>query len=245
MPSPAPAFHLRSPETGTNYPIYVHAPSADDGKGPFPTVLFMDGDDQFRFAAKAYEAARKHQSLPPLILVGVGYGASYGKPGNFRIRDYTPTPLATEGESGKANAFIEFLEKTLWTELKARYPVSDQARGLGGHSLGSLLAVEALFKGSGFFGRILASSPSLWWDDRSVFKTVEALRGKPSVKARLYLSVGLKDSPSMSGDLALLQEDLRQKPFKGLDVIFETFADKDHYNVLPEAFQAGLTALYG
>jgi predicted alpha/beta superfamily hydrolase len=205
----------------------------------------MDGDDQFKYAVGAYQAARKQESVQPLVLVGVGYGASYGKPGNYRIRDYTTTPLQTEGESGQSKAFIAFLEKTLWPELAQRYPLKEETRGIGGHSLGSLLAVAALFEGSGFFDRILASAPSLWWDDRSVFKDVHALHEKKkTLKARLYLSVGLKDSPSMSGDLELLKQLLVDQPFKGLDVISHSFADKDHYNVLPEAFQAGLTALY-
>ncbi len=241
-----PAFLLPSPETGTTYPIYVQTPdAATDGRGPYPTILFMDGDDQFKYAVAAYEAARKNESVQPLNLVGVGYGSSYGKPGNYRIRDYTPSELKTEGESGKAKAFSVFLENTLWPELAKRYSVKEEARGLGGHSLGSLLAVVALFEGTGFFERILASAPSLWWDDRSVFANIEALhKKKKTLEARLYLSVGLLDSPSMSGDLELLKDLLLKDKFHGLDVISHTFADKDHYNVLPDAFQMGLSALY-
>jgi predicted alpha/beta superfamily hydrolase len=205
----------------------------------------MDGDDQFKYAVAAYQAARKAKSVQPLVLVGVGYGASYGQPGNYRARDYTPSEMKTEGETGKAKEFSAFLEKTLWPELAKRYSLKEEARGLGGHSLGSLLAVANLFYGSGFFDRILASSPSLWWQDRSVFGDIKALHEKKkTLKARLYLSVGLKDSESMTGDLERLKQLLLDTPFKGLDVIAHTFADKDHYNVLPDSFQAGLSALY-
>ncbi len=95
-------------------------------------VLFMDGDDQFRFAVAAYRELRAANRVPPLLLAGVGYGASYTKPGNKRIRDYTPTSLATEPESGGADAFLAFLTDTLWPELARRFPLRADERGSAG-----------------------------------------------------------------------------------------------------------------
>ena len=109
---------------------------------PWPAVVFMDGDDQFRFAMEAYRRQRAKLGVRPLLLAGLGYGASYSKPGNRRLRDYTPTALPTEPDSGGADGFLGFLENTLWPELTARYPIFDQVRGLAGHSLGSLLVLH-------------------------------------------------------------------------------------------------------
>jgi predicted alpha/beta superfamily hydrolase len=168
-------------------------------------VMFMDGDDQFRFAVNAYQALRAGSEVPPLLLVGVGYGASYTKPGNRRLRDYTPTQMATEPGSGGADAFLGFLTGTLWPELARRYPLREDVRGLGGHSLGSLLALHALFQRRPFFNRILASAPSLFWDHRALLRHIGRLqRAGVTLSAHLFLGVGENDTPSMTSDLERL-----------------------------------------
>src|SRR4051812_43746924 len=131
-----PAFILRSPQTNTDYRIFVQVP---EEPGPWPAVTFMDGDDQFAAAVDGYTAARKAGQVPPLVLVGVGYGASYMKPANRRGRDYTPIAHSDEPSSGGGEVFLQFLTDTLWPELTQRYTVDPNIRGVAGHSLGSLL----------------------------------------------------------------------------------------------------------
>ncbi len=240
----APTFTLHSPETGTDYPIFMEAPPATE-RGPHPAVLFMDGDDQFKFAVAAYREARAEGAVPPLVLVGVGYGASYTKPANQRLRDYTATAMATETGSGGADAFVKFLSHTLWPELARRVSLRDDVRGLAGHSLGSLVAVHALFQRQPFFNRLLASAPSLWWDHRAPICAVQQLqRTGVALPAKLFLCVGEEDTPSMTDDLTLLEEQLAAQPFPELEVISRRFPQRDHYNVLPDAFRTGLEVLF-
>jgi predicted alpha/beta superfamily hydrolase len=240
-----PAFTLHSPETGTDYAVFLEAPPATE-PGPHPAVLFMDGDDQFKFAVEAYRAARKEGTVPPLVLVGVGYGASYRSPANKRLRDYTASAMATEAGSGGADGFLKFLTATLWPELARRLPLRDDARGLAGHSLGSLAVLHALFQRKPFFNRLLASAPSLWWDNRAPLCHAQELqRTGVALPAKLFLSVGEHDTPSMTGDLTLLEDQLAALPFPKLEITSRRFAQRDHYNVLPDAFRAGLAALFG
>ncbi len=245
MPSPVPAFCLSAPALATEYLIHELAPDPAVEPGPWPAVLFMDGDDQFRFAIAAYAALRAANRVPPLLLAGIGYGASYTRPGNRRLRDYTPTRMATEPGSGGAEAFLAFLADTLWPELARRHPLRDDARGLAGHSLGSLLALHALFQRRPFFNRILASAPSLFWDDRALLCQAARLQRTGVVlPARLVLAVGENDTPSMTGDLAMLEAQLAAQPFPQLEVISRHFPGRDHYNVLPDAFREGLQQLF-
>jgi uncharacterized protein len=238
-----PAFTLHSPQTGTDYWIYLEAPSASES-GPHPVMLFLDGDDQFRFAVAAYRELRAANRVPPLVLAGVGYGASYLKPANKRLRDYTPTAMATEPGSGGADAFIAFLAETLWPELARRHALRADARGLAGHSLGSLTVLHALFQRKPFFNRFLASAPSLWWDDRALLCAAQQLqRTGVALAARLFLCVGEEDTPSMTGDLELLEQQLSALPFPELETISRRFPQRDHYSALPDAFQTGLVAL--
>ncbi|MEO6004135.1 MAG: alpha/beta hydrolase-fold protein [Opitutus sp.] len=245
-----PAFKLSSQGTGTEYHIYVATPKESSTPATpaesWRTILFMDGDDQFAAAVEAYQELRKADAVPPLLLVGVGYDASYMKPGNRRGRDYTPTFHSDEPSSGGAAAFLRFLQMELWPELARRYPVRADERGIGGHSLGSLLVLDALLQEPPFFSRFLASAPSIWWDNRSVLQLVGARHARnPRVDGRLYLSVGGKDSASMTSDLKLLEEDLSTSPFSGLTTVTQRFPKRNHFNVIPDAFRAGLKALYG
>lgn len=242
--SAQPGFHL--PWNGTDYHVFLVAPDMRHEPGPWPVLVFMDGDDQFRFGLDAYRQLRGRNEVPPLLLVGVGYGASYTKPGNRRLRDYTPTALATEPDSGGADRFLQFLSDVLWPTLIHRHPVSEDWRGLAGHSLGSLLALHALFQLRPFFNRILASAPSLFWDGRALLCQADRLqRTGAALPARLFLAVGENDSPSMTFDLEMLEQQLAARPFPQLQVISQRFSERDHYNVLPAAFAAGLRALFG
>lgn len=240
-----PTFTLSSPETGTEYHLFVVAPRGS-GKARYPAMLFLDGDNQFSSAVTAYQKLRRAKRVPPLLLVGVGYGAGYGKPANQRGRDYTPTAHSDEPTSGGADAFLRFVTHTLWPELQRRYPVHEEVRGIGGHSLGSLFVLHALWRRPVFFTHYLASAPSIWWDDRSILKIAARRRSRSTaLRGNLFLSAGEKESESMLVDLARLEHQLAAKPFRGLRVASHRFPGRNHYNVLPDAFRAGLIELFG
>jgi predicted alpha/beta superfamily hydrolase len=244
MPLPPTAFRLSA--LNAEYWIYEVVPDDRAEPGPWPAVIFLDGDDQFHFAVEAYGTLREKGEVPPLLLAGIGYGASYTKPGNRRLRDYTPTPMATEPDSGGADAFLAFLTGTLWPELARLHPLREDARGIAGHSRGSLLALHALFQRRPFFNRVLASAPALFWDQRVLLCQADRLqRTGAALPARLFLAVGENDTPSMTGDLEMLEAQLAARPFPQLAVSSRRFAGRDHYNVLPDAFTAGLQALFG
>ena len=234
-----PAFKLTSPQTGTEYWIHVSVPTS---AGLWPAVLCMDGDFVFNGPVDLGPALAR----TPALLVGVAYGAGFGSAKNKRGRDYTPVAHADEPSSGGADAFLKFLTDTLWPELAKRYPVNPAVRGIAGHSLGSLLVLHALFQPKPFFTHHLASAPSIRWADRAILQQAAELRAKQSIlPGKLFLSVGDEDTDSMTGDLKLLEQQLAAKPFAQLEIISRRFPGKDHYNVVPEAFETGLAALFG
>lgn len=243
-----PAFTLRCAENNTDYWIYTHGADNEPhpSPAPLPAVLFMDGDDQFAPAVAAYTKLRSTNAVRPLLLVGVGYGASYTKPANRRGRDYTPVAHSDEPTSGGAQVFLKFLVATLWPELGRRYAIDNEIRGIAGHSLGSLLVLYALFQTQPFFTHHLASAPSVWWADRDILRHAERLRDRQAqLPAELFLGVGERDSESMTKDFELLKNQLTARPFERLHMNSKTFPQRDHYNVLPDAFGAGLNELFG
>ncbi|HEY4299294.1 MAG TPA: alpha/beta hydrolase-fold protein [Candidatus Didemnitutus sp.] len=235
---PKPTFKLPSPETGTEYWIWVESVGA--GTGPRFPMLFLDGDDQFGPAVTAAEKEMTAASRP-LLLIGVGYGASYGKPANKRGRDYTPTRHSDEPASGGADRFALFIENTLWPELSRRYPLDPASRAIGGHSLSSLFGLYALFQPRPFFTHVLASAPSIWWDDRSILAQLAKLRDRQvQLPGRLFLGVGEDDSVSMTKDLNLLLQQFEARPLAGLEIAYRRYPGLNHYNSLPAIFAAGI-----
>jgi predicted alpha/beta superfamily hydrolase len=243
---PITGLDLPSRLTGTTYRLLVPAGAPAAGANePRPLVLVMDGDDQFGAALAAYQKLRATGRVPALLPVGIGYGAGYRQSANKRMRDYTPTAMAGETGTGGAERFRQALRDEIIPFLAQRFAVSPQDRGITGHSLGSLFGLYAFFHREPLFPRCLASSPSIWYDDRSVLKLeAEFAHTRPTLPGRLFLSVGEEDSPSMTGDLTLLEDALAARPYPGLTVINRRFSQRDHYNVLPDAFEAGLAALY-
>jgi len=238
-----PTFYLSGPGA-TRYAIYVEVPRGLRAGKTAPAIAWMDGDMLFAPAVKTYREMEAAGEIAPLFLIGVGYGAGFGKPGNERLRDYTPTALKTEPGSGGAAAFHTFLTATLWPELAQRYPIDSHLRGLAGHSLGSLLVLYALFQPKPFFNRFMASAPSIWWDDRAILHHAAALQATGvSLPARLHLSSGAEDTESMTGDLVLMERQLALHPFPLLEVASTRYLERDHYNVIPDATRGGLKFL--
>jgi len=241
-----PAFISRCRETGTDYAIYIDAADPSGLHGPMTAVLLMDGDYLFDAAVAASRPLVEAGRIPPVAVVGVGYGAGFGAPGNHRGRDYTPTASTDEPSSGGADGFLGYLSGTLWPELARDLPLREDCRAIAGHSLGSLLALHALFQPRPFFDLALASAPSIWWDNRSILGLAASLRSRQSeLSGSLYLGVGSEDTPSMTADLDALEKQLGERPFEGLRVISERFPGRDHYDVVPLTLAAGLASLMG
>ncbi len=253
MPKPPPlttakrAFTSKSAALKTDYVIYTHTPDPETEPGPWPAVVFLDGDYVFDEAVKACAALREAGKIPPVAIVAIGYGKGFGSPLNHRGRDYTQTCVAEmEPSSGGAEGFLDYLTGTLWPELEQRYPLDRAKSVLAGHSLGGLFALYALFQPKPFFGRVLAGAPSIWWADRSLLAMIAKLRDEQStLQAEVFLGAGADETESMIGDLDLLRKQLAARPFDGLTVTEEVFPGRDHYNVTPDLFRAGLTALLG
>jgi predicted alpha/beta superfamily hydrolase len=92
-----------------------------------------------------------------------------------RSFDLTPPPQPTTTAAaaaagyGGADIFLDFIEETVKPAVKARFPrVNVTREALFGHSYGGLFALHALFTRPGLFDCYIASSPSIWWNDRFI-----------------------------------------------------------------------------
>ncbi|MEM6816665.1 MAG: hypothetical protein AAF600_20135, partial [Bacteroidota bacterium] len=106
-------------------------------------------------------------SIPSCILVGIGYGTSILKRGNYRNRDFLPNEIKNL-ESGNADNFAVFLNGQ-FIDHWSKYPVDKNKTTLQAHSYGGLFLTYLLTKDNLAYQNLIISSSAIW-QDKSVFK---------------------------------------------------------------------------
>lgn len=150
------------------------------------------------------------------MVVGIGYPSDDTKTfGERRTFDLTPAASAewlktlpkgpATGKSGGNDEFLTFIETELKPLIEKKYAIDRKRQTLFGHSFGGLFVLHALFAKLESFQTYLASSPSIWWNDRSVLAEEKAFVAKyagKEVNARLFVTVGeweQKPGPKVTG----------------------------------------------
>ena len=157
----------------------------------YPVVYLLDGSGHFRsVSGMVYQLSTTNGNriLPEMIVVGI--------PNTDRMRDLTPTH--TEGTTGGGTAFLDFIENEVIPHVETNYPAS-QYRTFIGHSLGGLMAIEALITRPEVFENYIAIDPSLWWDEQSVLHRAEAALAERNFTGKsLYVTVANTQPAGMS-----------------------------------------------
>ena len=197
-------FDLASHASGRVYRIFVYRADGPVPPGGWPLLVLTDGNGTFAPGAGA--AALNALAGRGVLVVGVGYPTD-DVPAQFQLRNRdltSPTPLdAIErppgapppkaDEWGGSEQFYHFLTDELRPALAARYPVDATRQTLYGHSLGGLFTLGVLFRHPEAFQRYVASSPSIWWNDRVLLRGEAGFAARVRARAvapRVWLSVG-------------------------------------------------------
>lgn len=260
-------FTLVSQINGRSYRLVVALPlSYREGRAGdttrYPVLYVLDGGVDLPMYAGMYRHTNQGE-YGNLILVGIGYtrGAAGGAPAGavpYRQIDYTPPPFPYSDsaqarlrrewpESGGAPAFLRALREEIIPFVERRYRMTDD-RGIRGHSFGGLFATYALLEDPDLFKRYLITSPSLWWDDGSMFAREAAFaRRNPRLAKRIYLSSGTKETPRLISDMwrlaSVVCEGLNSKTrYQGVDVVASI--NTDEYHVSSVHFARALAAMY-
>ncbi|MDH3405144.1 MAG: alpha/beta hydrolase-fold protein [Acidobacteriota bacterium] len=256
---------LAAAATGVSYKLYVSLPHSYDGdvvtahatlsrRDHYPVVYLLDADYSFLLARNITDHLAERADLPEVILVGIGYDGprAYRR---HRTRDYTPTFVPDGGYgpelqrySGGGPKFLEFLAAELLPAVEEAYRVTPGDRTIVGHSYGGLFASWALFERPALFGRAVAVSPSLWYDDRLVLRREQTYAADHRrLPGRVYFGVGAREinsSRSMVADLAAFARQLRARGYEGLELQVAVLDDETHNSVFPRALSNGLRFVF-
>lgn len=235
---------IKASSTGRSYQVSVALP---DGYGkqhaPYPVLYAADANPEF---GTVVETARVFAEIPGLVVVGIGYpNSGQGFAWVPRALDLTTTPdPKAPGTNGGAAAFLRFIRNDLVPYIERTYDVS-QDRAWFGHSFGGLFGIYALFNNDGLFRRFIIGSPSLWQGSPTIKAADQsfAATGKP-LSAKVFFSVGLRESSGMVGDLRAFIAMLEQRHYTDLEYEVHYFEDETHLSVIPVTISKGLRYIY-
>jgi predicted alpha/beta superfamily hydrolase len=163
---------------GTRYPVLY----LNDGQNLFEaSTAFAGVHWQVGETASRLIAEKK---IPPLVIVGID------NTGRNRIREYLPWRSPdVRVLIVKGNLYPSFLRREVMPLVESRYAVlsGPENTGLGGSSLGGLIALYTQIATPGVFGKLLIESPSLGVSNRKIIYESRRFQSWPE---RVYLGMG-------------------------------------------------------
>jgi enterochelin esterase-like enzyme len=141
--------------------------------------------------------------VPPMIIVGIDNAA------RERIREYMPHrslhPVILRVHGTR---YPSFLFKEVIPFVSRHYRVASGAEniGLGGSSLGALIALYTAAVRPGAVGRLLLESPSLWASNRQLVRQSRGVKRWPQ---RIFLATGTAEAGRNDKDQSMV-DDVRE-----------------------------------
>jgi predicted alpha/beta superfamily hydrolase len=239
--------HLVSKDGKRRYEVKIATPSGQAPAKGFPVLFILDG----RTALEALNRAFVDGAPPAKVAtVFIDYEADQPNSGGFRAWDYLPGPrpgaAAQPGEEqgGGADDFLRFLDLEIMPLVKREIPVDTDNLGLYGHSYSGLFVLHALFTRPDLFHTYIATSPSIWWQNRVVVEEAKEYLQQTATPGgrKLFVLVGGRErrqprpgtpplmSPNMPDAQFFSAQLMRTESFS---TRFRLIPDKNHSEMLP------------
>lgn len=226
-------FHSRFLPDSRDIEVYLPEAYLKEPARRFPVFYLHDGQNLFdgRTSYIIDHTWRAHTTadrltregiIEPVILVGINNS------GLRRVAEYTPSrdPSLRGGDGDLyGRMLVEELKPCIDREFRT---LSDAANtGLGGSSLGGLISLYLGFTYPEVFGKIAAMSPSVWWDNCAILRTVSTGRVRPHL--RIWLDMGTAEGLRHLRDTDLLHRRLLERGWRdGLDLFYLRAANALH-----------------
>lgn len=206
----------------------------------YPVLYVLDGDVAFGMAASIARYLQIGENIPELIIVGIGYGAIDKLAGEKRRRDYRPT------QAGDAENFLNFLEEELLPFIDNNYRTVPGERAINGYSIGGLFGLYTLFTKPEIFNRYIIGSPSLTWDNYSIYNFEESSSEKiGEKKIGLFISVGSEESDEKYFEpIDGLVTQIQERNYTGVTLEAKVFDGSTHLMGPPESLTHGLISIF-
>lgn len=188
-------------------PGYEEAPNADTY---YPVLYLNDGQNLFERATsfngiewqvdETADRLIREGVIWPLVIVGIDNA------GKDRIREYMPhrslQPMMLRVQGSQ---YPTFLTKEVMPFVESHYRVARGAEntGLGGSSLGALIALYTAMVKPGIVSRLLLESPSLWAANRQIIRQSRTVAHWPQ---RVFLATGTAEAGHQDRDRSMVDD---------------------------------------
>jgi predicted alpha/beta superfamily hydrolase len=184
-------FEIEAPQIQSKKKIWVYLPlnyekSTHDAQNLFDKEASFGGEWNVDETLDSLKAK--------VIVVGIEHG------NEKRFEELTPYKNEKRG-GGNADAYLEFIVKTLKPQIDSTYRTKENARNtcIWGSSLGGLVSFYAALKYPDVFGKVGCFSPAFWINKEEIFQKMEST---PNFNTKIYLLCGDKeDKGNMVGDM--------------------------------------------
>lgn len=190
--------------------IRVYLPAGyDKGNARFPVLYLQDAQQLFEpgpfgdwLVDETLDSLHARGGFAGVIVVGIDNSArrwdEYSPWVNRHMHDWMPTDWSGPVQGGEGDAYVAFVANTLKPAIDARYrTLADRAHtGIGGSSMGALIAMYAGLRRPDVFGKVMAMSTAVWFAEEggrwlSRNRLVDLVqRGPVPAHVRFYVDVG-------------------------------------------------------
>ncbi len=185
-----PSRPLRRPRR-----IWVYTPPASAGKGPFPLLMALDGQNCFAWGRDidsmphswkldlTADRLISKREMAPVVIAAVANGPR-------RASEYTPWKDPFHHIGGEARKCLTAFRDEFMPAVAKQFParVDEVGNGVAGSSLGGLFSFWALLQEPSVFTRGAVVSPSFLFGYKALVRFLKTRRLNP--KLRLWMDVG-------------------------------------------------------
>jgi enterochelin esterase-like enzyme len=189
-----PPGYSSTQNEGRRYPVLY----LNDGQNLFDPATAFAGVDWH--VGESLVRLIGESAVPPMIVVGIDNATVE------RIREFLPyKALYPRVPKPLGKRYPDFLVHEIMPFIQRTYRVAKGAKntGLGGSSLGALIALYTVVARPGVFGRLLLESPSLFVSNRQLLKDSRSVTNWPQ---RIYLGVGTQESGQRERDRRIVDD---------------------------------------
>ncbi len=202
-------FEIDAPQLKTKKKIWVYLTlNYEKSTKKYPVIYMHDAQNLFDAAASYAGEWNIDETLDSIkakvIIIGVEHG------NEKRIDELTPYKNEKHG-GGNANAYLEFIVKTLKPHVDTKYRTKTNAKNTGifGSSLGGLVSFYAALQYPEVFGKVGCFSPAFWINKKEIF---QKLVDTPKFNTKIYLLCGDKeDDGAMVSDMKEMETLINSK----------------------------------
>ena len=200
---------------GRRYPVlYLH-----DGQNVFDAATSFAGEWGVDEALN--QLAANGQDATGCIVVAIDNG------GSTRLDEYSPWANPRYG-GGQGDQYVDFLANTLkpYIDVNYRTMPGRSSTGVGGSSMGALIATYAASRYPAVFGKVAVFSPAFWFARQPL---MQYLHQHPvPADTRFYFVSGTTEDVDMVPDMAAVRDSLQRGGVLPANLNFQTRTDGQH-----------------